>query len=142
MTDPPDATGFLQGAIFIASGWYHSVAILSDNTVRAWGDGGNGQLGDGLTMDRSTPIQVEHPSDPSGFLTNVIDVDAGAGHTVSLLGDGTVRTWGSNLWGQLGDGTTIPRSLPVPVLDSSDPSGYLSGVADIDSGGSHVLARQ
>ena len=42
----------------IAAGLYHSLALKQDGTVWAWGDNDYGQLGDGTTEDRSTPVQV------------------------------------------------------------------------------------
>lgn len=60
-------------------------------------------------------------------------VSAGWEHTIALKSDGTVWTWGANKFGQLGDGTTIAKSLPVQV-------GGLSEVVTIDGGAGHTLA--
>src|SRR6185503_7660058 len=70
---------------------------------------------------------------------DVIRVSAGGGdpfnnHTIALKSDGTVWAWGGNLAGQLGDGTTN-ASITVPALVPG-----LSGVVEIDAGGSHSLA--
>jgi hypothetical protein len=99
----------LNGVIAIsAGGWNHTVALKIDGTVWAWGDNYFGQLGDGTTIGRLTPVQV------SG-LSGVIAISAGMQHTVAIKSDGTVWAWGYNGAGQLGDGTTIERRMPVQV---------------------------
>jgi alpha-tubulin suppressor-like RCC1 family protein len=50
-------------------------------------------------------------------LAGAVQVAGGHYHSVALLGDGTVRAWGANTYGQLGDGTTTRRTTPVPVPD-------------------------
>jgi hypothetical protein len=60
-------------------------------------------------------------------------VAAGGQHTAALLANGTESTWGSNYYGQLGDGTTVSRPTPGPVSN-------LSGVAAIAAGGWFNLA--
>src|SRR6185436_9930746 len=77
--------------------------------------------GDGTTTDRSTPVAV------SG-LTGVVSISGGWRHSLALKSDGTVRAWGLNDYGQLGDGTTT-----VAV------SG-LTGVIAISAGYAHSLA--
>ncbi|MHC4429808.1 MAG: hypothetical protein ACYS0D_14580 [Planctomycetota bacterium] len=80
----------------ISSTHSHTAALLSDGTVRTWGWNGYGQLGDGTTTDSPFPIQVVNPSDPSGFLQDVMAVRAGYGSTLAVLSDGTLRAWGGN----------------------------------------------
>ena len=63
------------------------------------GQNSYGQLGDGTTTERHTPVAV------SG-LSNAVAIAAGDCHTCALLSDGTARCWGDNDYGQLGDGTT------------------------------------
>ncbi|MDC3959229.1 hypothetical protein KEG38_35575 [Polyangium jinanense] len=113
-------------AVNVAVGFDHTVALKSDGTVWAWGWNGNGQLGDGTTLERHTAVQV------SG-LGGVIAVAAGASYTVALKSDGTVWAWGFNQFGQLGDGTTTERHTPVQV------SG-LGGVAAVATGRQHTVA--
>ncbi|MCL2087921.1 MAG: dockerin type I domain-containing protein [Oscillospiraceae bacterium] len=115
----------LTGVTTVSSSGDHTMALKSDGTVWAWGYNWTGQLGDGTVTDRTTPVQV------SG-LTGVVAVSAGAHHTIALKSDGTVWAWGrNNLYGQLGDGTTIDRHTPVQV------SG-LTGVTAISAGGNHT----
>jgi alpha-tubulin suppressor-like RCC1 family protein len=104
----------------------HTVYLANDGTVWTWGNNGNGQLGDGTTTDRSTPMQV-------GNLSGVIAIAAGGSHTVALKSDGTVWTWGDNSKGQLGIGSEPQSDIPVQVSD-------LSGITVIAAGDAHTLA--
>ena len=90
----------------ISAGYIHTVFLLSDGTVRSVGYNVYGQLGDGTTTNRSTPVVTQG-------ISNCISISAGNIHTVFLLSDGTVRSIGYNYYGQLGDGTTTNRSTPV-----------------------------
>ena len=110
----------------IAAGSWHSIALKSNGTVWSWGDNYYGQLGDGTTIDRLVPVQVEG-------LTGVISIAVGAYHSLALKGDGTVWAWGINQDGQLGDGTTVNRFKPVQVTG-------LSNIIAIDGGGFHSAA--
>ncbi|MBI5562016.1 MAG: hypothetical protein HY894_04055 [Deltaproteobacteria bacterium] len=110
----------------VDGGLYHSVLLNADGTVWAWGWNGYGELGDGTTTDRLTPVQV------SG-LTGVVSVAAGFYYSLALKSDGTVWAWGYNYYGQLGDGITTSRYTPVQV------SG-LTGVVSVAAGGYHSLA--
>ncbi|MFC5471295.1 immunoglobulin-like domain-containing protein, partial [Cohnella suwonensis] len=98
------------------------MALKSDGTLWAWGDNDYGQLGDGTTTRRYTPVQV---------LSGVQAIAAGARHSLALKSDGTLWAWGDNSVGDLGDGTTIDRHTPVQVL---------SGVQAVASRGFHSLA--
>ena len=71
----------------IAGGGSHSLALKSDGTVWAWGQNERGQLGDGTTSNRSTPVQVSN-------LTGVIAIAAGDSQSLALKSDGTVWAWG------------------------------------------------
>ena len=92
----------MSGVTAIAGGDFHTVALKSDGTVWAWGYNDEGQLGDGITTGRTTPVQVSS-------LSGVTAIAAGYRHTVALKSDGTVWAWGYNEYGQLGDGTRTDR---------------------------------
>ncbi|NLX91354.1 MAG: hypothetical protein GXZ07_07170 [Firmicutes bacterium] len=98
----------LDEVIAIAAGDYHTIALRFDGTVWAWGDNSYNQLGikkdqdDVSTLTKCKPVQVKH-------LTKVISIAAGARHNLALRSDGTVRAWGDNSYGQLGDGTKESR---------------------------------
>jgi hypothetical protein len=117
----------LSGVVDIASGHYHSLALLADGTVRAWGYNSFGQLGNGATTSaQRTPVVA-------GPLTDVVAIAGGRDMSYALRSDGTVWGWGLNTTGQLGDGTTTMRTRPVRV-------GSLTGVTAITGGRDHGLA--
>jgi alpha-tubulin suppressor-like RCC1 family protein len=103
----------------------HTLAVRSDGTVAAWGANNSGQLGDGTTTNRTTPVTV------SG-LSDVTRVSAGGAHSVAVRSDGTVA-WGANYYGQLGDGTTINRTTPVIVPGAG-------AVTHVAAGSAHTMA--
>jgi len=108
----------------ISLGSGHGLAIKPDGTVWAWGNNIYGQLGDGTTTHRSTPVQV------SG-LTDVVSVAGGWAHSLAIKFDGTVWTWGNNSNGQLGDGTATNRLTPVQIMTDvvSVAGGWGQGLA-------------
>jgi alpha-tubulin suppressor-like RCC1 family protein len=92
----------------VVAGANHTCAILLDDTVRCWGNGTKGQLGDGFNADR--PIAVK----PS--LSNVSILGAGSSHTC-VLTNGSVQCWGYNGFGQLGiGGESSFQDRVVPTL--------------------------
>ncbi|MFO0477358.1 MAG: T9SS type A sorting domain-containing protein [Bacteroidota bacterium] len=124
-TQVPSLTGITK----IAAGTYHTLALKNDGTVWAWGDNVNGQIGNGTTgTDKTSPVQV------SG-LTNVVAIAAGRFFSMAVKSDGTVWTWGQNLYGQLGNGNTTDSNVPVQV---SGLTGITSAVAA--TGAFHVHA--
>lgn len=128
--------GYLTGVTSIAAGAWYSLASTPDGVV-AWGSNGSGQLGDGTTTNRSTPVYVVGTGG-TGRLTGVTKVSAGNNHSLALTPSG-VYAWGANSLGQLGDGTSAQRSVPSLVKDSQG-TGTLSGVTDIAAGANHTLA--
>jgi alpha-tubulin suppressor-like RCC1 family protein len=110
--------------VAISAGAYHSLAVQRDGTVWAWGWNAFGQLGDGTTTDRHAPVQVAR-------IAGVTAIAAGGFHSVALVTLGvltpTVWAWGWNGLGQLGDGTTTDRLVPVPV--ATPPGGGIGAIA-------------
>ncbi len=99
----------LTGVVEIAAGSHHNCARLTSGAVRCWGNNEFGQIGDGtLVRSRNEPTAVDG-------LTNAVGLAAGENHTCAVLTDGSVRCWGLNESGQLGDGTLTLRPLPTPV---------------------------
>jgi alpha-tubulin suppressor-like RCC1 family protein len=120
----PAQVSSLSGVVSIFAGRDHSLAVKADGTVWAWGYNANGELGDGTTTKRTVPVQVRRANgDP---LTNVVQVSAGADHSLALRSNGTIWTWGLNTDGQLGDGTFSSRRRAVKV--------GLAGVQQIAAG--------
>lgn len=119
----------LTGVVQIASGASHTLALKADGTVWAWGLNFDGQLGlgtHGAGTDQNTPQQISS-------LTNVVAVAAGSNFSLALLRNGTVKSWGNNDKGQLGNGNNTPQYSPVAVSS-------LTGVSTIAAGALHGLA--
>ena len=146
-TPPPDPTPpvALSEATSVSTGGLHSCALLSTGRVRCWGSNANGQLGDGTNTDRHFAVTVDKdPDEPEADesdqhfdpLTGVIQVAAGGRHTCALKSDNTVWCWGRNASGQLGDGTTTARNVPVKALTSASVT-----IVDITAGDDHTCAR-
>jgi len=96
-------------AVAISSGGYHTCAILDDSSVSCWGYNYYGQLGDGTTIDRSTPTQTLSLGTGRG----VVAISSGMRHACAIVDDASVSCWGVNRDGRLGDGTTTQRNTPT-----------------------------
>jgi alpha-tubulin suppressor-like RCC1 family protein len=119
---PTVVSGLGSGAAALAAGRMHTCALTSAGGVQCWGYNASGQLGDGTATNRLTPTGV------SGLGSGMAAVAAGDGHTCALTTAGGVVCWGFNMYGQLGDGSTIDRWVPTGA------SGLQSGVAAIAAG--------
>ena len=94
-----------------------AMALDENGKIYVWGNNAVGQLGDGTTQNRNTPKCI---SDISGSELNGKNIKQiyGKGHTkIALDENGKVYTWGSNTFGELGDGTTQNRSTPKCISD-------------------------
>lgn len=120
----------------IATGQSHSLALCSDGTIASWGDNWRGELGNGGSLNRATPVTVSTTGVLSG--KRVIAIAAGNDHSLALCDDGTLAAWGDNSDGQLGNGKTLHSRVPVLV----DQSGVLAGrkAVAITAGLYHSLA--
>jgi len=116
-----------SGVAAVSAGANHTCALTSAGGVWCWGLGTSGQLGDGSTSTRTTPVSVD------GLSTGVAAVAAGTDHTCALLSGGGVRCWGDNSFGQLGLGGGTSRTVPVDVPG-------LSNVLSISSGSQFTCA--
>jgi alpha-tubulin suppressor-like RCC1 family protein len=123
----PVTVSGLSGVKAVSAGFYFTCALLTGGTVQCWGDDEGGSIGNG-----STTTSVPTPVAVSG-LSNVTAISAGATHACALLTGGMVQCWGTNAYGQLGNGSTTNSSVPVTV------SG-LSGATAISSDDNHGCA--
>jgi alpha-tubulin suppressor-like RCC1 family protein len=121
------AGGAPAGVVSITAGEDHSWALLTTGTVKCWGLNSNGQVGNGTTTGF-----VKQPATVTG-LSGVVAISAGDEHTCALLRAGTVKCWGANLGGQLGNGTTTDAPKPVNVIG-------VSTVTAIAAVGGHTCA--
>jgi alpha-tubulin suppressor-like RCC1 family protein len=121
-----DVIGLYRGYVSVWTGAYHSCALSSVGGVRCWGLNTDGQLGDGTTISRLTPIDV------FGMISGIAGIATGDRSSCAITIFGGLRCWGHNGFGQLGDGTLISRLYPTDVL------GLASGVAQIAMGLGHA----
>lgn len=108
----------------------HTCARKLDGTLWCWGANGNGQLGDGTTMDKHLPVQVV------ALGNKVAEIAAGGATTCARKLDGTLWCWGNNMYGQLGNGTTTDSSVPVQV------TALAMEVAQVAVADNHTCARK
>lgn len=114
----------------LSSTYTSAFAIGTNGNVYAWGRNDLGQLGDGTTTDHSVPVQV---ATPAGVTFTAI---SGGGATVYAIGsDNNVYAWGRNGSGQVGDGTTIDRTVPTIV---QQPTGVV--FVSVNGGGAFANA--
>ena len=108
-------------AVDVSSGDDHSMALARDGSVYTWGAGTDGQLGIGpmpvIQFRTATPAPMRFMPMPTRVpdLGEVKAIAAGGRHSLALLKDGTVRAWGFNRTGEVGDGTTMNRDRPTMV---------------------------
>jgi alpha-tubulin suppressor-like RCC1 family protein len=180
-SDKPVAVTGLSGVSAIAAGGDHVLALLSGGGVKSWGSNYAGELGDGSTTGPSScwidsevefgiVIGLPGPCSPSPLavtsLSGAVAIGAGEYHSLALLSAGTVKAWGDNGFGQLGDGagefgyTGTPTSVsglaevaaiaaggddsfsigaPLPTIGSISPSsGPASGGTSVEITGTNL----
>jgi len=111
---------------FVAAGFAHTMAMMSDGTVMAWGDNSHGQLGDGTTTSRNIPQLVPGLIGVAGATvgsSSYSGISAGNYFSVARKSDGTAVAWGDNRYGQLGvpQGSVLPHPALIN-LDNVNPS--------------------
>ena len=90
--------------------------MKSDGTLWAWGANRSGELGNGQTISKLSPVQIGD--------NNTLDtwraVTGGIFYSLGIMSDGTLWSWGQNALGLLGDGTAIDRASPGQVGSDKD----------------------
>lgn len=116
------------GVVDIAAGGGFTCALTTLEGVKCWGDNGSGQLGDGTTTERYTPVDV------IGLTSGVVSITAGGYHACAVTSGRGLKCWGLNASGQLGDGTTTDSRTPVDVI------GMENSMAGVNAGFIHTCA--
>ena len=103
--------------VAVEVGGSHSAALTRDGTLYTWGNDASGQLGDGsagtfYNAPRKINSSVGIPEH------SVKQVSFGSSHSAAVTFDGSLYTWGSNNYGQLGDGTTTQRTRPIKIMEN------------------------
>jgi len=117
----------LRDAAEIALRSHHGCARMKDSTVACWGMNDSGQLGDGTTVERPTPVPVRG-------LRDVAQVVVGESFSCARLADGATSCWGANHDGQLGDNSMNGSPIPKRIANLAD-------VVELAAGDHHVCAR-
>ncbi|NOU67511.1 hypothetical protein GC096_26060 [Paenibacillus sp. LMG 31461] len=130
-TCDPTQVNNLSGIVSVSAGWNHSLAVKNDGSLWAWGHNTYGQLGDGTTTTRLTPVQI--------IASGILSAAAGYNHSVAAITSGGVLTWGDNSFGQLGDGTKIGKLRPIEVKFNGYYNNYGPKV-QVAAGDNHTLA--
>jgi alpha-tubulin suppressor-like RCC1 family protein len=126
-TTPVDVVGLSQGVKQISVGTSHSCAVTHAGGVQCWGSNDQGQVGVSGSTVQPLPVDVQ------GLASGVRKVSAGQSHTCALMESGTVKCWGSNLGGQLGNGSLIGMtSTPMEVASLGEAA------QDIDGAHRHI----
>jgi alpha-tubulin suppressor-like RCC1 family protein len=132
----------LTGVTQISNGGYHGCARLTNGQARCWGYNYYGQLGVGGTDDRTGGRVVRTPGGTP--LANVVSIEASYDSTCALLTSGQVRCWGSDEYGQNGDGTfgsPDHREYASPVRNAAG-TGNLTGVRVLAGKSYHYCVGQ
>ena len=121
-------------SISTSAGSFHTCAIASNDLAYCWGRNDSNQLGDGTANNSNIPVAVNTSGVLSGKTIKAIS--AGSFHTCAIASNDLAYCWGSNYFGQFGNGTNTNSSVPVAV----STSGLLSGktIKDISVGDNHT----
>ena len=126
-SSPVSVVGGFTDWIQASAGPSHSLGLRANGTLWAWGNNGQGRLGDNTTANRSSPVSVV------GGFTDWVQAGAGGYHSLGLRSNGTLWAWGNNFNGELGNNTTINRSSPVSVV------GGFADWVQASAGGGHSI---
>lgn len=124
----PKPIGFQLGANgYFSAGGFHTLWISPYHGLMAFGNNDLGQLGDNTTIRRAVPVPVQ------GIDYPVNNVSAGGTHSLALMDDQTVKSWGNNQKGQLGIGSYTNSLVAVTVPG-------LTGIVAVSAGYDYSLA--
>ncbi len=131
-SSPVDIVAAGGGIKSVAAGSEHTCVLKISGAVLCWGANSHGQLGNDSTVDSSVPVS------PLGLDSGVIRLATKGIHTCAVMDDRTVRCWGYNLFGQIGDGTSTDRLRPTMVpnianVDAVTAAGWRTCVLTLDA---------
>ncbi len=126
----PVAVAGERAFVRLMGGAFHTCGLTSSGAAYCWGNNPFGQLGDGTTTHRNTPVAV------AGGLTFASLTVAAGNHTCGRTSAGAAHCWGYNASGQLGDGTTTDRTTPVAVAGGITFASLTAG--GLSSGSGHT----
>ncbi|MCX6387449.1 MAG: hypothetical protein NTX07_01810 [Solirubrobacterales bacterium] len=129
---PGYVNGITGGAAQVSASLAHGCATLTSGSIKCWGTGGYGQLGNGTTPNNSPAVTV------TGIST-AKQVAAGGVHSCAVLKSGTVRCWGGSGSGQLGDGQSFYNRY-TPVIAKTSGGASITGMTQIVAGYTHTCA--
>ena len=127
-------TGDLTDVTSISAGQQYTCAILSDKTVKCWGQTQSGRLGNGDTGGGEAdwkPLPVDVKTNASTLLTDVEEIATGGGTSCALLSGGTVKCWGGNGNGQLGIGNLVSSAYAVGFDTITDVIAVTAGMGHV-----------
>ncbi|MEZ4870592.1 MAG: hypothetical protein R3C14_55195 [Caldilineaceae bacterium] len=131
MERPTDVIGLQSDVVALSAGMFHTCVLTSSGGVKCWGANHAGQLGNGSTVNSPVPVDVE------GMSSGIRALSAGVDHTCALTTGGSVKCWGANSLGQLGNVGSRGNdysATPLVVL------GLGGEAAAISVGGAHTCA--
>jgi alpha-tubulin suppressor-like RCC1 family protein len=111
--EPVPVSGLTANVTGIATGAWHTCALLGDGAAKCWGQNNFGALGDGTIGNRDAPADV------TGVASGGSGIAAGGSHTCALVGAGRPKCWGQDKYGQLGAGRDLHETTPADVLDTA-----------------------
>lgn len=124
---PVNVSG-ITTATQLGSGGNFNCVVLASGAVQCWGQNDHGQLGNGTTTNSSTPVGVQ------GIGGTAIEVELGIQHACARLTNGSVKCWGRNHVGELGNGTTVDSHTAVTA--------NIGSVSQISAGAEFACARR
>jgi uncharacterized delta-60 repeat protein len=128
-----------QKVIAVAAGENHSMALTDGGTVATWGDNTSGQLGNGAVSAGPVSFPVVIINTPAVAGEKVVSLTgAGVLHSTVRRADGRLLSWGTNSWGQLGNGSLTVSYTPTLASNAWVPAGQT--ISSAVASAAHVLA--